>query len=96
MLMRVRERNNEVEIQFSGLGGRQHAVLAAFSGSADGDERLFDRAKLESLKVRARADAMNIRLRAKSGETFDVSHLYRSLRRALVEGERTAFASLAG
>lgn len=89
MLMRVRERNNEVEIQFNGLGRRHHVVLAALSGTHPVDgEQLFDRAKLESLSVRARADAMNIRLRAKHGESFDVTQLYRSLRRALVEGDR--------
>ena len=86
MQMRVRERNNEVEIQFSGLAGRQHAVLAAFSPEPDqAGERLLDHAKVESLTLRARADGMNIRLRAKSGESFDVSDLYRCLRRALIE-----------
>ena len=91
MQMRVRERNNEVEIQLSGLAGRQHAVLAAFSPESQG-ERLVDHAKLESLTLRARADAMQIRLRAKSGESFDVSDLYRCLRRALIERQRITFA----
>ena len=97
MLMRVRERNNEVEIQFTGLGRRHHVVLAALSGTETFEgEALFDRAKLESMSVRARADATNIRLRAKHGETFDVTQLYRSLRRALVEGPRAAIAPRAG
>jgi hypothetical protein len=40
---------------------------------------------------------MNIRLRAKHGESFDVTQLYRSLRRALVEGDRGLLsAPLAG
>jgi hypothetical protein len=40
---------------------------------------------------------MNIRLRAKQGESFDVTQLYRSLRRALVEGDRGPMGvSLAG
>ncbi len=94
MQMRVRERNNEVEIHFSGLAGRQHAVLAAFSPEPNGaGERLLDHAKLESLSLRARADAMHVRLRAKSGESFDVSDLYRCLRRSLIEGQRLAFAA---
>jgi hypothetical protein len=84
MLMRVTERDNEVEIHFSGLGGRQHAVLAVISGS-DGNEAAIDRAKLASVSVRARSDAMNVRLRAKDGEAFDVSQLYRCLRRSLME-----------
>jgi hypothetical protein len=29
MLMRMRERNNEIEIEFKGLGGRQQALRAA-------------------------------------------------------------------
>jgi hypothetical protein len=96
MLMRVRERNNEVEIQLSGLGGRQHAVMVALSGSGTNDE-MVDRSKLETLSVRSRADAMNVRLRAKTGEKLDVTHLYRCLRRVLVETGRSPFnASAAG
>lgn len=85
MLMRVRERNDEVEIELRRLGGRHHVVLATLSGESLDGASPFDRAKLESLSVRARADAMNVRLRAKRGETLDVSELYRSLRRALFE-----------
>jgi uncharacterized protein with GYD domain len=87
MLMRVRERNDEVEIQFSALGGRQHAVLAAFGSTPDAPA-VVDRSKLASLSVRARADGLNVRLRARSGETLDVTELYRALRRALVERAR--------
>ncbi len=90
MQMRVTERNNEVEIRFHGLGVRHAAVLAALSGTQAGDEPLLDRSKLESLSVRSRADAMLIRLRAKSGEPLDVTQLYRSLRRTLVENGRAA------
>lgn len=97
MQMRVTERNNEVEIRFHGLGARQHAVLAALSGAQAGQEPLVDRSKLESLSVRSRADAMLIRLRTKSGEPLDVTQLYRSLRRTLVEQGRAALAApLAG
>lgn len=97
MQMRVTERNNEVEIRFHGLGVRQVAVLAALSGTQDGEAPLVDRSKLESMSVRSRADAMLIRLRAKSGEPLDVTQLYRSLRRALVENGRAVLAAqLAG
>jgi len=96
MQMRMRERNNEVEIQFSSLGGRQQAVLAALSG-ATGHGEPIDRAKLESLSVRARADAMQVLVRAKSGECLDLTQLYRGLRRALFEDvRRKADATLAG
>jgi hypothetical protein len=97
MLMRVRERNNEVEIELSRLGGRQHVVLATLSGQGLHGERPFDRAKLASMSVRARADAMNVRLRPKHGESLDVTQLYRSLRRALFEHARAPFGpTLAG
>jgi hypothetical protein len=49
---------------------------------------------MELLSVRARADAMHVRLRARSGEHFDVTQLYRCLRRALVERQRTLGAIL--
>ncbi|HTN50098.1 MAG TPA: hypothetical protein VMK32_11760 [Burkholderiaceae bacterium] len=88
MLMRVRERDNEVEIQLSRLAGRHHAVLEVLSGSTAASEPTFERDKLESLSVRARTDAMHVRLRARSGEQFDVGQLYRCLRRALVERQR--------
>jgi hypothetical protein len=93
MRMRVREHNDEVEIQFSALGGRQHAVLAAF-GSAPDSLAVVDRSKLASLSVRARADGLNVRLRARSGERLDVTELYRALRRALVERRRATVADL--
>jgi len=96
MLMRVRERNNEVEIHFSGLGSRQQAVFAALSGSAEHGEPTLDHAKVDSLSVRTRADAMHVRLRAKSGECLDVTQLYRGLRRALLESGRQAAESPAG
>lgn len=95
MLMRMRERNDEVEIEFKGLGGRQQAVLAALSGDGSLGEPTLDRAKLASLSVHARADAMHVRLRAKSGECLDLAHLYRGLRRALLEGGRRAAQSTA-
>ena len=94
MQMRVRERNNEVEIQLSRLAGRQGAVLEVLSGSTAASEPTFEREKMELLSVRARADAMHVRLRARSGEHFDVTQLYRCLRRALVERQRTLGAVL--
>jgi len=95
MLMRVRQRNNEVEIQFSRLAGRHHAVLEVLSGSTAVSEPTFEREKLESLSVRARTDAMHVRLRTRSGEPFDVTQLYRCLRRALVERQRELTPTLA-
>lgn len=87
MQMRVRERNNVVEIQLSRLAGRQQAVLEALGGS---DGAIGDRSKLESMSLRARADAMNVCLHAKAGERLDTSEIYRCLRRALF-GSGSAF-----
>ena len=52
MQMRVRERNNEVEIQLSRLAGRQRAVLEVLSGSTAASEPTFEREKMELLSVR--------------------------------------------
>lgn len=90
MLMRVRERQNEVQIDLSGVAGRQESVLAALeacqrctsgSGSAPA-----------SVIVRARADGMHVRLRPTEGQQLDVQEIYRCLRRALIERTRTVLA----
>lgn len=87
MLMRVRERANEVQIELSGVAGRQQSVLAALdacqhciSGPSSGPA---------SVTVRARADGMQVRLRPSEGEQLDVQEIYRCLRRALIERTRT-------
>lgn len=80
MQMRIRERNNTIEIQLSRLAGRQQVVLEALAGS---EGAVVDRSKLESMSLRARADAMEVCLRARSGERLDPSEIYRCLRRAL-------------
>jgi len=81
MQMRVRERNNEVQIELTRLGGRQQTVLEVL-GREDAAAAV-DRSKLESMSVRARADAMDVRLRAKTGQRLDPTAIYRSLRDAL-------------
>ncbi|MGH6623096.1 MAG: hypothetical protein ACREBN_03940 [Burkholderiaceae bacterium] len=87
MQMRIRERNNTIEIQLSRLGGRQQVVLEALGGF---EGAVVDRSKLESMSLRARADAMEVCLRAKTGERLDPSEIYRCLRRALF-GPSAAF-----
>jgi len=83
MLMRVRERNNVIEIQLTRLNGRQQVVVEVLGRE---DDTAIDRSKLESMSLRARADAMDVRLRAKAGERLDPIEIYRSLRRALCAG----------
>jgi len=86
MLMRVRERANEVQIELSGVAGRQESVLAAL----DACQRCTSRASSTpaSVSVRARADGMQVRLRPSDGEKLDVQEIYRCLRRALIERTR--------
>ena len=80
MQMRIRERNNTIEIQLSRLAGRQQVVLQALGGA---EGAVVDRSKLESMSLRARADAMEVCLRAKTDERLDPSEIYRCLRQAL-------------
>ena len=65
MQMRVRERNNEVEIQLSRLAGRQHAVLEVLSGST-GSERADFRARKTGIAVGARAGRCDARAAARA------------------------------
>ena len=90
MLMRVRERHNEVQIELSGIAGRQESVLAALEAC----QRCLAGADSApaSVSVRARADGMQVRLRASDGQQLDVQEIYRCLRRALIERTRTVLA----
>jgi hypothetical protein len=89
MLMRVRERHNEVQVDLSGVAGRQESVLAALSACQRSCTCLGGiGAATTSLSVRARADNMQVRMRASNGQPLDVVEIYRCLRRALVERSR--------
>jgi hypothetical protein len=86
MMLRVRERGDEVHIEVDRLAGRQQRVLQAVTecrlraggtvgpGSAPAD-----------VKVRAGADMMRIRLKGRDGLRFEASSIYRCLREVLVE-----------
>ena len=91
MLMRVRERQNEVQIELSGVAGRQESVLAALEAC----QRCTRSAGSlpASVSVRARADGMQVRLRSSDGQQLDVQEIYRCLRRALIERTRTVLAA---
>lgn len=85
MLMRVRERGDEVHIELSGLAGRQQRVLQALSEcrrdalGADGVDMATD------VSVRVRYDDMRICLRGRTGLRFEAGTIYRCLRQALLE-----------
>ena len=90
MLMRVRERQNEVQIELTGVAGRQESVLAAL----DACQRCIAvvGSAPASVSVRARSDGMQVRLRPSDGQQLDVQEIYRCLRRALVERTRVVLA----
>ncbi len=90
MLMRVRERANEVQIELTGVAGRQESVLAAL----DACQRCTTGASSvpASVSVRARTDGMQVRLRPSEGQQLDAREIYRCLRRALIERTRTVLA----
>ncbi|MEP6609566.1 MAG: hypothetical protein ABJA83_12915 [Burkholderiaceae bacterium] len=87
MLMRVRERQNEVQIELSGVAGRQESVLAALEACQRCSGR--DGSSPATVSVRARADGMQVRLRASDGQQLDVQEIYRCMRRALIERTRS-------
>lgn len=90
MMMRVRERGDEVHVELTGVAGRQHRVLQALTdcqrsacGCVDGD--MLAQA---SVWVRASANDMRIRLKGQNGLRFEASVIYRCLRHALIEQPR--------
>lgn len=85
MLMRVRERGDEVHIELTGVAGRQQRVLKALSEcrrDAGGADQPLDRA---DVSVRAGANDMHIRLKGRDGLRFEAMTIYRCLRQALIE-----------
>ncbi|MGH6611778.1 MAG: hypothetical protein ACRECQ_16155 [Burkholderiaceae bacterium] len=90
MLMRVRERQNEVQIELTGVAGRQESVLAALDACQQCITKVGSAPA--SVSVRARADGMQVRLRPTDGQQLDVQEIYRCLRRALIERTRTVLA----
>ncbi|MCS7101712.1 MAG: hypothetical protein NZL99_08465 [Burkholderiaceae bacterium] len=87
MLMRVRERGDEVYIELTGVAGRQQQVLLALNecqrvACACGGAPSLAGADIQ---VRAGANDMRIRLRSRAGLRFEAAAIYRCLRHALIE-----------
>ncbi len=85
MMLRVRERGDEVHIDVDGVAGRQQRVLQALTecqrltyGSQSTSTLPLD------VSVRSGANTMRIRLKGKNGLRFEPSAVYRCLREALV------------
>lgn len=86
MMLRVRERGDEVHIDIDGLAGRQLRVLQALS---ECQRHACDHADVPStladVSVRAGANAMRIRLKGHDGLRFEATAIYRCLRDALMD-----------
>lgn len=85
MLMRVRERGDEVHIELSGLAGRQQRVLQALSECRRDVAGASSALGSAEVSVRAGYDDMRICLKGGAGVRFEPATIYRCLRRALLE-----------
>ncbi len=94
MRMQVSERGEEVLIELFGVAGRHQRILQALTegpfpigrGLGLGDAPL----KTADIHVRAGADEMRIRLRARAGNLLEALAIYRYLRHELVELESSS------
>ncbi len=88
MMLRVRERGDELLIEVTGVAGRQQRVLQALSEcqrvGADGEP-----AAPGQVSVRAGANDMRIRLRSNGAFRFEATRIYSCLREALIERPAT-------
>jgi hypothetical protein len=97
MLMRVREKGDEIHIELSGVAGRQQSVLRALTECRHAaGAPLSGRGPVSEVSVRAGANDMRIRLKGNAGLHFEARAIYHALRRALFDrprvGEQTAVA----
>ena len=85
MKMQVSEQGDEVLIEMLGVAGRHQRILQALVNgpSIQGE----DGAALSAadVSVRAGADEMHIRLKARAGHRFSALSVYRHLRHILIE-----------
>jgi hypothetical protein len=89
MQLRVRNQGDEVHVDVDGVAGRQQRVLQALNEC----QRLASCSPLTSalgdLSIRAGADRMRIRIRARDGLCLEASAIYRCLRDALIDRRGT-------
>ena len=92
MMLRVRERGDEVQVDVDGVAGHQQRVLLALS-------ECQRRACLglepptwpEEVSIRSGSDRMRIRLKGRDGHRFEAAAIYACLRAALVERRNDVF-----
>ena len=86
MMLRVRERGDEVHIEVDGVAGRQQRVLQALNECqkrASGGREMAS--NLGGINVRSTANMMRIRLTGRDGLRFEATAIYQCLRDALLE-----------
>jgi hypothetical protein len=86
MMLRVREKGDDIHIDVDGVAGRQQRVLQALS---ECQRRVFGAddspAVLAGINVRAGANMMRIRLTGHDGRRFEATAIYQCLRDALLD-----------
>jgi len=87
MRMRVSEQGDEVFIELLGIAGRHQQILQALTdGHLAASATPNDPALAASdVSVRAGADEMHIRLKARAGHHFEALSIYHYLRHRLIE-----------
>jgi hypothetical protein len=87
MLMRVRERGDQVLIELTGIAGRQQSVLRALSQCREGSGR--DAAiSAANVSVRSSTNDMRISLQSQAGLPVETTRIYQCLREALFADPR--------
>jgi hypothetical protein len=93
MMLRVRERGDEVHIDVDGVAGHQQRVLQALT---ECQRRAYGGldvpSALSGVNVRAGANMMRIRLQGRGGLRLEASAIYQCLRAALLERKLPADA----
>lgn len=89
MLMRVRERGDQVLIELTGVAGRQQSVLRALSACREGSDR-DEAISAANVSVRSSTNDMRISLQSRAGLPVETTRIYQCLRDALFAGHGAA------
>lgn len=94
MRLRVRERGEEVHVDVDGVAGRQQRVLQALNECQHLASCNPLTSTLGDLSIRAGADRMRIRIKARDGLHLEAASIYRCLRNALIDRSGTGCAGI--
>lgn len=95
MMLRVRERGDDVHIELDGVAGRQQVVLQALAECRQLQGTRDAQAILTEVNVRSGANAMRICLKGKDGFRYETQAIYQCLRSALLNRLRAGTSSSA-